>query len=53
MHHRFRRFVKDQAGVTAIEYGLNAALIAAVIIGAVTALGTNVESTFSTAASVL
>jgi pilus assembly protein Flp/PilA len=53
MHHRLRRFIRDQAGVTAIEYGLIAALIAVVIIGAVTALGTSVQSTFSTVANVL
>jgi pilus assembly protein Flp/PilA len=53
MHHPFRRFVNDQSGVTAIEYGLIAALIAVVIIGAVTALGTSVQSTFSTVAAAL
>ena len=53
MHQPFRRFVKDQSGVTAIEYGLIAALIAVVIIGAVTALGTSVQSTFSTVAAAL
>jgi pilus assembly protein Flp/PilA len=35
------RFAKDESGATAIEYGLIAALIAVVIIGAVTALGSN------------
>jgi len=34
------RFFKDESGATAIEYGLIAALIAVVIIGAVTTLGT-------------
>jgi pilus assembly protein Flp/PilA len=53
MHPRFRRFIRDQAGVTAIEYGLIAALIAVVIIGAVTALGTSVQGTFNAVASVL
>jgi pilus assembly protein Flp/PilA len=53
MHHPFHRFVNDQSGVTAIEYGLIAALIAVVIIGAVTALGTSVQSTFSTVAAAL
>lgn len=42
------RFVTNECGATAIEYGLIAALIAVVIIGAVTALGTNLSSTFST-----
>lgn len=44
------RFAKDESGATAIEYGLIAALIAVVIIGAVTALGTNASSTFQTVA---
>lgn len=40
------RFVKDESGATAIEYGLIAALIAVVIIGAVTALGGQLKETF-------
>jgi Flp pilus assembly pilin Flp len=32
MRHLFHRFIDDQSGVTAIEYGLIAALIAVVII---------------------
>ncbi len=40
------RFVRDESGVTAIEYGLIAALIAVVIIGAVTLVGTNLQGTF-------
>jgi pilus assembly protein Flp/PilA len=39
---------KDEAGATAIEYGLLAALIAVVIIGAVAALGTTLQGTFQT-----
>jgi pilus assembly protein Flp/PilA len=53
MQQRFRRFIKDQAGVAAIEYGLIAALIAVVIIGAVTTLGTNLTSTFSSVANAM
>jgi pilus assembly protein Flp/PilA len=53
MSNLFRRFIKDQAGVTAIEYGLIAALIAVVIIGAVTTLGTKVQSTFNAVAAAL
>jgi pilus assembly protein Flp/PilA len=53
MSNLFRRFVKDQSGVTAIEYGLIAALIAVVIIGAVTTLGTKVSATFSAVANAL
>jgi pilus assembly protein Flp/PilA len=36
----------DNCGVTAMEYGLIAALIAVAIIGAVTTVGTNLTSTF-------
>ena len=42
------RFFRDESGATAIEYGLIAALIAVVIITGVTAVGTNLSSTFST-----
>jgi pilus assembly protein Flp/PilA len=45
---RIRRFLKDEEGVTAIEYGLIAALIAVAIIGAVTTLGTNLSGIFTT-----
>lgn len=43
-------FFREDAGVTAIEYGLIAALIAVVIIGAVTTIGTNLNTTFTTIA---
>ncbi|AGW89115.1 pili assembly chaperone [Ralstonia pickettii DTP0602] len=42
-----KQFVRDEDGVTAIEYGLIAALIAVVIIGTVTTVGTNLSSVFS------
>jgi len=48
-----QQFLQDEEGVTAIEYALIAALIAVVIIGAVTLVGTEVESTFYTIASAL
>jgi len=41
------RFAEDESGATAIEYGLIAALIAVVIIGAVRALGDEVMGAFS------
>jgi pilus assembly protein Flp/PilA len=47
----FARFIKNQSGATAIEYGLIAALIAVVIIGAVTAVGTSLSTTFTTVSS--
>jgi pilus assembly protein Flp/PilA len=42
------RFIRDESGATAIEYGLIAALIAVVIITGVTAVGTNLSATFNT-----
>jgi pilus assembly protein Flp/PilA len=53
MGNLFRRFIKDQAGVTAIEYGLIAALIAVVIITAVTAVGTKLSGTFTAISAAL
>lgn len=47
MNNLFARFVRDESGATAIEYGLIAALIAVVIIGAVTLVGTNLSTTFT------
>ena len=46
-------FLKDNSGVTAIEYGLIASLIAVVIIAAVTAVGTNLTGTFNSVANKL
>jgi pilus assembly protein Flp/PilA len=43
--------IRDQSGATAIEYGLIVALIAVVIIGAVTTLGLNLNTSLSTAGS--
>lgn len=42
------RFIRDEEGVTAIEYGLIAALIAVVIITSVKIVGTQLDATFST-----
>jgi pilus assembly protein Flp/PilA len=42
-----KRFVNDERGVTAIEYGLIAALIAVAIIGAARTLGTTISATFT------
>ena len=41
-----KRFFNDVSGATAIEYGLIVALIAVVIIGAVTTLGTTLGDKF-------
>ena len=45
------RFIKDESGATAIEYGLIVALIAVVIITAVTTVGTNLSTKFNSAAT--
>ena len=47
------RFINDESGATAIEYGLIAALIAVVIIGAVGLLGTNITTTFNRVANAI
>jgi pilus assembly protein Flp/PilA len=47
------RFVKDQSGATAIEYGLIAAGISVAIIAVVQGLGTNLKATFSSVSSAL
>ena len=47
------RFLKNESGATAIEYGLIAALIAVVIVGAVTAIGTNLNTVFGNVSSAL
>lgn len=48
-----RNLVQDEEGVTAIEYGLIAALIAVAIITAVTAVGGGVSATFDEVAAKL
>ena len=46
-------FVQNEAGATAIEYGLIAGLIAVVIITAVTSVGTNLTTTFTSVSTAL
>ena len=53
MFQLFARFQKDQSGATAIEYGLIAAGIAVAIIATVQALGTNLNTTFSSVSTAL
>jgi pilus assembly protein Flp/PilA len=48
MAHFLARFVQDEFGATAIEYGLIAALIAVAIITAATSVGTSLSGTFNT-----
>jgi pilus assembly protein Flp/PilA len=47
------QFVREDSGVTAIEYGLIAALIAVAIIIALQALGSSLESNFNEVSSAL
>jgi pilus assembly protein Flp/PilA len=53
MRNFIARFAKDETGATAIEYGLIVALIAVVIITAVTSLGTNINRSLSKAGSAI
>lgn len=48
-----QKFVRDEEGVTAIEYGLIAALIAVVIIGAVSTIGLELDKVFDKVAACL
>ena len=47
----FTKLIKDESGVTAIEYGLIAALIAVAAIAMITSVGTNLTTTFSKVAN--
>ncbi len=47
------RFAKDESGATAIEYGLIAGLISVVIITAITAVGTKLNTKFSAVSTAL
>ena len=49
----FARFVKDESGATAIEYGLIAALISVALITGATALGNSLNTQFTNLASYL
>ena len=51
MRNLFSRFVTDESGATAIEYGLIAAGISVVIITAVKLVGTNLSGTFNNIAT--
>jgi pilus assembly protein Flp/PilA len=45
------KFIRDEQGATAIEYGLIASLIAVIIIAAVALVGTNLTATFNSIAN--
>jgi len=48
-----KNFINDETGVTALEYGLIAALIAAVILVAVQTIGTNLDAKFDIIAAAI
>ena len=48
MNKIFVRFLKDESGATAIEYGMIAALITVAIIAAVKTVGTKLSAQFNT-----
>jgi pilus assembly protein Flp/PilA len=47
MTKTIKRFLRDESGATAIEYGLIAALVAVAIVGALTTLGGGLTSLFT------
>jgi pilus assembly protein Flp/PilA len=47
------RFVKEDSGATAIEYGLIAALVSVAAIGALTAMGQSLSTMFNTVSTAL
>lgn len=53
MLDKLKALIRDDAGVTAIEYGLIAALIAVVIIVAVTLVGGRISNTFNAVGTAL
>jgi pilus assembly protein Flp/PilA len=48
-----RKFFTDESGASAVEYGLLVALIAVVIVGAVTVLGQNISGMFTRASDAI
>jgi pilus assembly protein Flp/PilA len=50
---RIKNFFKDESGASAVEYGLLVALIAVVVIAAVTTIGTKLNATFNKVATSL
>jgi pilus assembly protein Flp/PilA len=53
MFKMIKNFLKDDEGATAVEYGIMVAAIAAVIVGVVFAIGTQVDTAFETVNSEL
>jgi len=50
---RIQKFIANESGATAIEYGLISALIAVVVITALTTIGTNLKADFTSVATAL
>lgn len=50
---KVKHFWNDEAGATAVEYGMMVALIAAVIVGTVTTLGGQINTAFQTIVAAL
>ena len=53
MQNLVTRFIKDESGATAIEYGLIAALIAVALIAGATQLGDAIDAKFKSVATTL
>ena len=53
MVNQFVRFMQEEAGATAIEYGLLASLIAGVIVGTVATLGETMSTLFTMVSTIL
>ena len=53
MISKFRRFLKDKSGATAIEYGLIAALVSVAAVVALQNLGTSLNTMFTTVSTQL
>jgi pilus assembly protein Flp/PilA len=53
MQNLIFRFVKDESGPSAIEYGLIAALISVVCVAAMTLVGQNLQGTYNAVAASL
>jgi pilus assembly protein Flp/PilA len=51
--NNLKMLAKDERGVTALEYGLIAGLVAVVIVTSVTLVGTKLQSTFTSIAGAL
>ena len=53
MYNLLKNLIQDESGATAIEYGLIAALVSVAAIGALTAMGTSLDSMFTTVSTSL